>query len=169
MDLHPIFVHFPIAFFTLYSALEIIPWSKLQEKVEYFWLKFGILIAGVLSAPVTLMSGDAASEGFEVGKLSRLVETHEALAQLTVIVYVVILVLSGARILTLINHPLIANQPTVNKFVTLLNKINQRYVLAILALIGLILITVTGALGGAIAFGLGVDPLADYFYKLLVN
>jgi hypothetical protein len=38
-----------------------------------------------------------------------------------------------------------------------------------LALIGVLAITITGALGGVIAFGPDIDPAATFFYNLLVK
>ena len=50
MNLHPIFVHFPIALFTLYALLECARFKKLQEQTYYFYLKAFLVITGGLAS-----------------------------------------------------------------------------------------------------------------------
>ena len=39
MNIHPIFVHFPIALLTLYSLAELIRWRRITELAYWFYVK----------------------------------------------------------------------------------------------------------------------------------
>jgi len=167
MDLHPIIVHFPVALFTLYGLFELLRFKKLTSLNEWAVTKAVLVCFGVLSSFVALATGDLAGESFENGRLGLLAETHSSLAVITVVFYAIVLAITLGGLIRRY-HLTIPN--LLQPLITLLDKLyRQSWLMVILALIGLALITVTGALGGALAFGPGVDPLATFFFNALVR
>ena len=61
-NIHPIFVHFPIALLFIYSIIKIIPFKKWFPKVTWDYLGFILLIIGVLGAFVASSTGEIADE-----------------------------------------------------------------------------------------------------------
>lgn len=66
MNLHPIFVHFPIAFLTLYSIVVILPFEKYFSKFDWSLVRKVVLIAGVLGAFASIATGEM-GQGFSNG------------------------------------------------------------------------------------------------------
>ncbi len=128
MNLHPIFVHFPIALLTLYAVLEIaIPlkikfyklckWDKPETSprlaklyellINPVWnsIKAFLVIIGTLLAFPTLQTGEWAEETYmgtgvsEASQIGRLIETHSTFADFTVIVFSILAIGYLAQIL----------------------------------------------------------------------
>ncbi|KKR31417.1 MAG: hypothetical protein UT65_C0027G0012 [Parcubacteria group bacterium GW2011_GWF2_39_8b] len=137
MNLHPALVHFPIALLTLYAVCELVWSQKLSENISWFWWKFGLLFFGVLSSIPTILTGILARD--LIGN-SELINLHKNFAFSTIAVFSIILILYFKRLLI--------NSTSIRLY----------------ALLGLALITITGALGGAVAFGPDVDPLVSFIY-----
>ncbi len=140
MPLHPMFVHFPIAFFTMFVLLEII-WMFFQKE----WIRnsslFTVLLGLILAIP-TLLSGEASAENFEkVQQLESLIETHETFAKLTVITFFIAFIVKIILIKT--------------------NKLNERtnWIVIVISLIGLYLLIQTGLKGGELVYKHGVGIL----------
>ena len=179
-NLHPIFVHFPIAFFLLYSLLRLFPWSKKLPTVDWHLPRIVLLIAGLLGAWLANVTGEIASD--LVRPDHALVEMHEGFAGASVNLYVVLLILeliifippqwinskAGRSFQSFFYH-------TVNyryqKELSLLPKIQKLlsypWLFRLLALVGAVLIAITGLLGGVMVYGVSADPLAAPMLKLL--
>lgn len=172
MNIHPILVHFPIALLTIYALLEI--FSLLKKVREYEWLehiKAFLVIVGVLSAFFTLSSGEVAENMINKGDpiLHKLVETHGFFASVSTDIFLGIAILYALRFIktkTWYGKFPVLVQNTFNKVSMLLDR---RWVLILGALVGLLSITITGALGGSIVYGPGIDPVADIVYKILIQ
>lgn len=140
MPLHPLFVHFPIAFFTMFVLLEII-WMFSQKE----WIRNSSILTlslGLLFAIPTLLSGEASAENFEkVQQLESLIETHETFAKLT----------SATFSITFIVKILLLRT----------NKLNTKTNLIVIAiaLIGLYFLIQTGMKGGELVYKHGVGIL----------
>jgi hypothetical protein len=174
MNLHPIFVHFPIALLTLYALLELARFKKLAHWEPFFYIKMAIVFFGSLGTLPSLMSGEAIEHQFETGNLGTLVETHAAWATGTAWLFFVITL---GYLITWVNRtgafPRATQHRIISPFWKLLTKLGdaliKRNLVVALALIGLFAVTVTGALGGAIAYGPDIDPAAQFFYNLLIK
>ena len=174
MNLHPIFVHFPIALLTIYALLELARFKKLSAWAPLFYIKATFVILGSLGTFAALLSGEAIEDQFEVGNLEALVETHANWAVATSwifgiisIAYLVAWILRGEAFHRIIGHKLIA--PFWRLLTQLSDILLKKNLVIVLAIIGLLTITITGALGGAIAYGPDIDPAAQFFYNLLVQ
>ncbi len=174
MNLHPIFVHFPVALLTLYALLELARFKKLNEWVSFFYIKASFVIFGTLGSFAAFISGDVIEHQFGVGDARALVETHATWAVGTIWIFVIIsaayitaLIRRSGKFQTLLAHKLIA--PIWKLLTWLSDMLLKKNLVLMLAIIGLLAVTVTGALGGAIAYGPDIDPAAQFFYNLLVK
>src|SRR5574343_414907 len=82
MNIHPIFVHFPIALLTVYAVLELIRFNKITNQIYWFYVKASILFTGTIGAFVSLSTGEMAEESV-VKELQSLVEVHSTFATIS--------------------------------------------------------------------------------------
>ena len=153
MDLHPIVVHFPIAFLTLYAVLELLSVRRLIEKPYWFPIKAILVILGALGAVAALLTGEGA---IHFGENIPLIEAHERFATASVILSLLISIIHlvawfGRDKLQILAWRLLGN----------------RGAMIPLALAMLATITITGGLGGAIVYGTDFDPLMKPIFELL--
>ena len=170
-NIHPILVHFPIALLFLYSVIKILPFEKWLPSVSWLQIQRFLLIFGMLSVFTALQTGEIAKELTRAN--SQLVETHALFANATSWFYGILLV---GEVLAFLNTRIFANPKysffaNYSKITTILNSlqklINHKILSKVLALFGLISITITGLLGGVIVYGTTADPLAGTVLKLL--
>ena len=141
-ELHPFFVHFPIALFLFYALVET--WGAFSKK-EYFGnsaliLLLLVVITSVLAA-LTGNQAEAIISEFVESNTSipkELIEQHETFATLSIWYFILLL---GLRFYFVVKK----------KFE---GKI--KYIFIVLAIIGCGLILVTGKLGGDLVFKYGV-------------
>lgn len=172
MDLHPIIIHFPIALLTIYGLLELIRPKKLLENKSWFYVKSAFVILGVISIFFALSSGDVASSQFADKTMHKVIEVHENLASISATIFTI---LAATYLLTWMDWEF---KEKINKahngklekpwkyLIKIKNLIHNTPLIWILAIIGLVAITMTGALGGALVYGLDKDPLIAITYNL---
>ena len=141
-ELHPFFVHFPIALFLFYALVE--SWSAFTKK-EYFGnsaliLLLLVVVTSVLSALTGNQAEAIISEfaGNNAYIPNELIEQHETFATLSIFYFILML---GLRFY------FVAKKKFEGKI---------RYLFVVLALIGCVLILITGKLGGDLVFKYGV-------------
>lgn len=174
MNYHAIIVHFPIALLVLYSLFEIFSFKFISKYRDWFYIKLSFLFIGVISAYPSLSTGDILEDLPKYDH--KLVELHANFASATTnfylaiaIIYILSLIVREPKIKDTILK--IKSLPKeIKSFIFTLsefcNKLIQKRVLIITAIIGLILVTITGGLGGALASGVDVDPIASFIYYL---
>lgn len=170
MNIHPIFVHFPVALLTVYAVLELLRFKTLTDKAYWFYVKAVILIAGTLGAFVSLSSGEGAEHALSDRSLRPLVEMHSTFANASSWIFGILAVVYLISWISKTSY----NEKLVNSMfskiwhikVMIAEKILGSYATVILALAGLAAITITGALGGAIVYGPDVDPIVSWVYHL---
>jgi len=174
MDVHPIFVHFPIGLLTFYVAIEVVSIIfKRRLDLNTFTLRAVLVIAGSLASYATLATGDGAEDLILDRTLGSIVEAHSFWAELSTAIFTILAV---GYLLAFIFRNEVINLWIQRKFswfyeVLLLVKqiiLNQNIRL-FLALIGLLAITITGALGGAIVYGPEIDPIISVIYHWFFN
>jgi len=147
-NIHPIFVHFPVALLFLYSVIKILPLRKFFPKVFWKHIERVLLVAGLLGACAAIYTGTIAKTLVQPDR--ELVRAHITFALSSTAVYSLLLFFEIIAVL----------RP---KYLDLTNgKISK-----LLALAGIICISVTGMLGGVMVYGLSADPLAGPLLKLL--
>lgn len=169
MNVHPLLVHFPVALLTIYAIAELLCFRVLQSKPYWFFVKALLVIVGSASAAVAFMSGDEIEDQFQrIAEIARLVEVHAGFALATCIVFGV---LAAAYLVQWIQRESIRAQTTKQPIWIGLNTVTKnvlrRLIVVPLALAGLLLVTITGALGGAIAYGPDIDPIVSAIYNVI--
>jgi len=169
MDIHPIIVHFPIAMLVIYAIFEIFRIPVIVRQHWYVSVKTILLMIGVVFSFFALSSGETAEH---LAGRSQLIETHSLYAGASTWIFAILLVsylihglavsLSITRIRTLIERLGFIWQILI----LLARFILKPYIVVTLALVGLITITITGALGGAIVYGPDADPVVSFIYHL---
>jgi uncharacterized membrane protein len=150
-DLHPAVVHFPIALLTLYSLFELASIRRLQEKQYWFYVKSIFVILGTLGAVAAYITGLLAFENFYE---STLVQLHARFAIATIILFGLAALLYSLAWFGGPKALLFASRFLFN-----------RGAMIPIALAGLIIIYITGGLGGAIVYGLESNPIMQPIYE----
>lgn len=150
MNLHPIVVHFPIGLLTFYAVLELIRFKRIAEKPYWMNIKAILAIFGFLTALAAYLTGPEV----EGGAAPRILEMHETFASATLLIFGIIALnylLRWARHEG-IHHriPMLPNRVVIT-----------------LAILGLVAITITGGLGGAMVYGTNFDPFMAPIFQLL--
>jgi uncharacterized membrane protein len=164
-NLHPIFVHFPIAFFLLYSLLRLFPWPKKLPIVDWYWPRIVILVAGLLGSWLANVTGEVASHLVKVDRA--LVEMHEGFASASVNIYVVLLIMECLIFIQPVWLEKISLHFLKPILVFARRLAAETWLFRLLAIAGALAIAMTGLLGGAIVYGISADPLAAPILKLL--
>lgn len=173
MNIHPLFVHFPIGLLVVYSLLELggslLP--ALRRQPWAFPVKAFLLFAGVLAALTALFTGALAAEGLEGDEvLSPLIKVHASFAAATTALYIILAAtyLNRVfdrkgwfdRIVGTDGFP--ARLWRFKRYLASL--VLDTWLLPALALFALIGMTVTGALGAALVYGPDIDPFVSFIY-----
>lgn len=167
MNIHPIFVHFPIAFLTIYAIAELIRFDKVMSLSWWMNTKIVLLFVGIVGAFFALGTGEFGEDLYASAR--DIIHVHETVAQITTAVF-------GA----LVAYYLVSEinlkwggQITASSFakvwsglMKLVSFIFNKPVIIALAFVGLVAITITGALGGAIVYGPDADPVVHFVYTL---
>lgn len=164
-NIHPIFVHFPIALLFVYSLIKILPLRRWVPSIAWKDIERILLLIGVLGAFVGLSTGETAEHILRPNH--QLVEMHSTFASLSTWVYGLLL---AAEILG-IGIPWISKKVQFSKLFGFLTRIKDilmnPFVSMVLAIVGLIAISITGMLGGIITYGVAADPIAPLLLKAL--
>jgi uncharacterized membrane protein len=164
-NIHPLFVHFPIALLFIYSIIKIIPVQKWLPHIAWRDIEKLLLVCGILGAFAALATGDTAERVFQPDRA--LVNAHSTFAALATWIYVTLLIgsiISAARL-----HTFFAKIPNaIQVFLIKLEMLlTNKTFSAILAFLGLVAISITGLLGGVMVYGADADPAARVVLKIL--
>ncbi len=147
-NIHPLFVHFPIAFLFLYSIIKIVPFKKWLPNVSWKHIERVFLLVGFLGALAAIITGSIAKNLIHPNE--QLVAAHATFALLTALIYGLLLL-----------------GEIISFFKARENFLCDGLISKLLALSGLMSISITGMLGGVMVYGLSADPLAGVVLKLL--
>ena len=175
MNIRPLFVHFPIGIFAAYTLFELLPYL-IRPLREATWIrpaKIWLVVLGVLSFFFVFPTGEIA-EGLldKNSDATRIVETHALYGGLTLIIYALI-----ALSYIVVEHTagrlefksIFAKiSPLLRRLTSLARFFVETNVRFLLLFIGIVLITITGALGAAMVYGPNVEPLVTYIYNALI-
>lgn len=165
-NIHPIFVHFPIALLLLYSVIKILPLKRWFPNVSWNDIERLLLLTGTLGAFAALATGDSAEHLVHPNK--QLVEAHSTFGGIATFLYVALLIGEQAKFVNSKNYSFINNHKLLRRIYSILEKLLANQSLSkLIAFVALIAIAVTGLLGGVIAYGLTADPFAPLVLKIL--
>ena len=174
MNIHPLFVHFPIALLAIYAIMELIHTDRLNHSDTYAAIKGFLVIVGTLAAYVTLSTGELA-EGLVLAnrpELAKIVETHSAFAGASTAIFSILAISYVIKFFmdsTYAHAPVLASAPLSRVWSAMLwysRAIRENVLGQMLALAGIVCITITGGLGAAIVYGPDVDPLVRVIYGM---
>lgn len=164
-NLHPLFVHFPIALLFVYSIIKILPFKKWFPRVAWKQIEIALLVVGVLGAAAALWTGDTAKELTHPDR--DLVEMHSLFADISTWVYGALLLGEILALASLLINK-IEKYSKFHSLVIFVKKfLTNKFVSTILALVGLFAISITGVLGGVMVYGTSADPIAGTVLNLL--
>jgi len=176
MNIHATIVHFPIALLMLYAGFELISFGKFRRFVSWFYVKLTLLMSGFLLALPTLNTGETAAES--IGSSSLLwpvIIKHNSWASISVFLFGILALIY--LLVWIRDYPecdrvykrLKANKYTAWPWSMLSGLAGMLYnspLVWILALGGLVAITITGALGGSLVYGPNADPLVKFVLNI---
>ncbi len=164
-NIHPIFVHFPIAFLLLYSVIRIFPLESWFPKISWKQIELLLLSTGLAGAFVALSSGEIAEKLVRTSSNHDIIEMHSLFATIATWTYMALLL---GEVLSMFGEYIVSRVPQIAKVVTILKAIlTNKYLVKVLVVVGLLSIGVTGILGGTIVYGLNADPFAEGVLNLL--
>lgn len=143
MNIHPAFVHFPIALLTLYAIIEILPLARWIPSVSWAPIRAFLLYVGTAGAMVTAFTGGMAED--VVGETPA-VTAHETAAYILIGIFVLSCALA---------------------YFWRSEKPFRTWTMKILAIAGLVMLFVVGALGANIVYGNNVDPIVHFVTGIL--
>jgi uncharacterized membrane protein len=169
-NIHPLLVHFPIAFLGLYAILEIFRFKILTRQTWWFYVKAVLVIAGAASGGPTILAGLYIKAQLQGGNLDPLILVHETFAICTIALAGLIAL---SYLAAWINRDFAPKSPSAFWQGELWRAVSaaQRCLIggsqaAVLALFILAGISITGALGGVIVYGPNFEPFAAFVYRL---
>lgn len=163
-NIHPIFVHFPIAFLFLYSFLVLIPVEKLFPKISWKQFRIVLGIVGLLGALISSGTGEIAEE--LTNPNHDISEMHKWFAGAATFVYGLLLLTDLWHWLEIVITKL--HISVFSKIITYLRPIlTSKFFVFLIAITGLLFMSITGMLGGIMVYGTSADPLAPFLLKLL--
>jgi len=167
MNIHPLFVHFPIGILVLYTAFEIFRFNIIKRQSWYFEIKAILSIIGTLAAYLTASTGELAEDIIKISSPDKagLIEVHSMYAVATITVFSI---LAGSYLFEWFKKASLLELITKIVFLRKLSFFIQKYS-PIIAIVGLVLITITGGLGASIVYGSEVDPFVTFIYNALTN
>lgn len=160
-NIHPIFVHFPIALLTIYSFIKVLPFNKFFKDGKKT-IERTFLFLGVLGAFFALNTGEIAEHIIKRNK--DIVEIHSLFAGISTFIFSFLTFLEISNILIKKNY----FKGKISYFLSIISDISEKNFLTnTLAIMGLLAIFITGLLGGVIVYGTTADPLAPILLKIL--
>lgn len=165
MNIHPLVIHFPIALLLVYSVITLLPVKKWLPRVVWDDVATVLLVCGFAGAFAALQTGELSAELTRPNR--DLLEAHELFANMTSWMYGLIIV--GKVLSFFETHSLFMKVPSsLQKLISFISKIlTHRIVVIILALLGILALSLTGLLGGVMVYGPTADPLAPFILKEL--
>jgi uncharacterized membrane protein len=164
-NIHPILVHFPVGFLIIYSLIKILPLSSWFPRISWKHIEVVLLVVGFGGALAADSSGELAEHLAKPN--GALVEMHSLFAATSTWIYGILL---GGEVSPYVRTKIIdrIRLTPVSKLLTLFETIVlYKGVSFLLALLGLIAISVTGLLGGVMVYGVTADPIAPMVLKIL--
>ena len=150
-------MHFPIAMLIVYSVIKILPLGRWFPKVAWRDIERLLLVVGVGGAFLALATGETAEH--LVRPNHDLVEMHSLFASISTWLSVALLL---GELAAMVNK---RRSFAISVFIE--KVFCNRIVSTLIAFIALIAISITGLLGGVLAYGLTADPVAPFVLNIL--
>ncbi len=176
VNIHPVFVHFPVALLTVYAVFEMLRFRKLLQNQTWFYIKAIFVILGTGAALFAIITGNMAKHFQEVAQtvdFRGVVGLHQSYAKLTSVIFGILAAGYAIRWLEMVDFQRFLKYNWLKKLWSLgkiiakvLTDTNFAWILAVL---GLVALTVTGALGGYMVYGDRSDPMIHLVAKYILR
>jgi uncharacterized membrane protein len=165
-NIHPLFVHFPIALLFIYSAIKIVPLRKWFPTVSWVDIERALLAFGVLGAFAALSTGETAENLIRPNR--QLVNMHADFATVATWMYGLLLSGEAAAILLTKNITYGARLSVISRVLKVIERVlRNRTISIVLAIAGLLTLSIAGLLGGVMVYGTSADPVAGFVISML--
>lgn len=165
-NIHPIFVHFPIALLFVYSIIKLLPFAKWFPNIAWRDIERLLLVVGIGGAYLSLSTGEQAEELSRPNK--SLVDAHAFFANFSTRMYLLLLIGEVANYINTKNFSFINKINYLPKLIIWVEKIlTNKNLVILLTILGFITLFLTGVLGGVLVYGTTADPLAPFILKIL--
>ena len=183
-SLHPILVHFPIALLSVYVILECLRFKKILKSSSLHAIKFFLVVVGFLAGIAAYAAGPDGQSihawsgyaNISSPTVRQIVSMHSNFASWSLVVFGIIAfsyIVLWIRDVTISNPKFAAGSisnswfmPVWRFIISIGEFIQKPFVIILLAIIGLIFVTITGALGGSIVYGPNIDPVVSFVFHL---
>lgn len=168
MDLHPLFVHFPVALLTVYAALETIRrWTPAEG---WRTARAVLVVVGTAFSFVSLSTGESAEHAFGKPELHDVLEMHSLLANVTTWIFAMLAasyLLTNPQVRsTIARAPAFTRRP-LEALARIGGNILRTPVSIVASIVGFACLGLVGALGGILAYGPDFDPITNAVYRLM--
>jgi hypothetical protein len=159
-----------MSYIILYSWIEVVSLFLPRFKKNLETTKYFLLIIGILWTFWALQSGEIAQEAF--GR-SNLINTHEEFGERSHTTYIIIGLFYWIKLI--INKGIWGQywntqvKNYLSRLILFINSIISRYIIAWISIIGVIFLSITGALWGAISHGTSDDPVSAWAVNTFVG
>jgi len=165
MNIHPLFVHFPIGLLVAYAVLEILPLARWYPQAPWDAIKTVLVLFGSLGAVVASGTGEIAEKLLNDETLHELIETHSAFAAASTFFFGVLAFSYFVRWISQHHHIFEGRLRSLSFIDSIAIVIAKRPITLLFTSAGLIAISITGALGAAIVYGPDADFLVTIVYS----
>ncbi len=174
MNIHPIFVHFPIALLTVYGFLELIRFNKIVSTSWFEYVKGAFVIIGALTSSFALQTGELAEHAYKSADTRILINTHANWASFASGIFALLAVVYVLNFISKSSFQERIQNSVIGPLWRVLLKISDSlyssaWFMMTASFVGIVAITITGGLGGAIVYGPDVDPVVKIIYTLLIH
>lgn len=175
MNIHPLFVHFPIAFLILYAICELLRFKAFQSLPYWFYIKAILVIIGTAFAYIAIAAGEAAEHIVTKDKpfLKPLIEAHAGYAGASTLIFSVLAFCYLVAWLEKIFGSAFFENKTLMAITYFIIKVKNLFIetklVLLFALAGLITMIITGALGASIVYGPDADFIVKFIYTIIIG
>jgi len=158
MNIHPVFVHFPIALLSLYAIFECIRFRKLMASREWFFVKAAFLLIGSAGALVAALTGSIAKRLYEGNR--HIMSIHSSFASGTIVIFGLLCIVYFIVLLDYFFGQKLRTGTygqTWEKVAKIAQALIGGWLVPLLAIVGFCAVSITGALGGIIVYGTDFD------------
>lgn len=164
MNLHTFFVHFPIALLMIYALCELVRFQKVLTWPSWFYIKAFLAVTGAGGAVVAYGFGEIAEHAGVYNET--VLHTHIFFAALSVVIFGALAASYAAVILDQVRPGL--RIPFWGMILGIARFFTGSFVV-VPAILGLLAISFTGALGSALVRGPESDFIVSFIFHLFIR